>query len=235
LYLWSRTAAARIAELAPEARIIAILREPASFLRSLHLELLQGLIETENNLRKALALESARREGRHIPATSRRPALLQYSEHVRYVEQLRRYHARFPREQVLVLIYDDLRSDNGATIRSILRFLEVDDSYSLDFFKANVTKRTVRSWRLKGALRSLSTGEGPMYRSARSVIKAITTPGMRRGALRTIDRNIINAPAPPPDEQLMAELRLRFLPEVVALSEYLDRDLVALWGYDDLG
>ena len=154
---------------------------------------------------------------------------------MRYVEQLRRYHTRFPREQVLVLIYDDLRGDNEATIRRILRFLEVDDSYPLDFFKANVTKRTVRSWRLKGALRSLSTGEGPMYRSARSVIKAITTPGMRRGALRTIDRNIINAPAPPPDERLMAELRLRFLPEVVALSEYLDRDLVALWGYDDLG
>src|SRR6266566_130247 len=32
LYLWSRTAAARIAELSPAARIIAILREPASFL-----------------------------------------------------------------------------------------------------------------------------------------------------------------------------------------------------------
>src|SRR5271165_5706185 len=40
-YLWSRTAAAAIAAAQPEARIIAILREPASFLRSLHLQLLQ--------------------------------------------------------------------------------------------------------------------------------------------------------------------------------------------------
>ena len=32
----------------------------------------------------------------------------------------------------------------------------------------------------------------------------------------------------------MQELRRRFKPEVVALSEYLQRDLVALWGYDDL-
>src|SRR4051795_6870906 len=40
-YLWSRTAAAGIAEVQPQARIIAILREPASFLRSLHLQLLQ--------------------------------------------------------------------------------------------------------------------------------------------------------------------------------------------------
>ncbi len=32
----------------------------------------------------------------------------------------------------------------------------------------------------------------------------------------------------------MRELRTRFKPEVVALSEYLDRDLVALWGYDEI-
>ena len=37
LYLWSRTAANRIAQLQPAARIIAVLREPASLLRSLHL------------------------------------------------------------------------------------------------------------------------------------------------------------------------------------------------------
>jgi hypothetical protein len=39
---------------------------------------------------------------------------------------------------------------------------------------------------------------------------------------------------PPPDEQLMAELRSRFKGEVVALGEYLDRDLVSLWGYDSV-
>jgi hypothetical protein len=32
----------------------------------------------------------------------------------------------------------------------------------------------------------------------------------------------------------MLELRRRFKPEVTALSEYLGRDLVALWGYDHL-
>jgi hypothetical protein len=33
----------------------------------------------------------------------------------------------------------------------------------------------------------------------------------------------------------MLELRRRFTDEVVALGEYLQRDLVALWGYDRLG
>jgi hypothetical protein len=32
----------------------------------------------------------------------------------------------------------------------------------------------------------------------------------------------------------MLELRKRFEPEVVALSEYLGRDLVKLWRYDNL-
>ena len=39
---------------------------------------------------------------------------------------------------------------------------------------------------------------------------------------------------PAPDERFMLELRRRFKGEVVALSEYLDRDLVGLWGYDGI-
>jgi hypothetical protein len=33
----------------------------------------------------------------------------------------------------------------------------------------------------------------------------------------------------------MMELRARYKAEVVGLSEYLDRDLVGLWGYDRVG
>src|SRR5437763_10281928 len=65
-YLFSQTAAARIAEVQPGARIIAILREPASFLRSLHLQFLQNQVESETDLRTALALEGARREGNEL-------------------------------------------------------------------------------------------------------------------------------------------------------------------------
>src|ERR1700690_1046999 len=103
-YLASETAATGIAELRPDARIIAILREPASFLRSLHLQLLHDHVETKKDLRTALSLEAARQEGRRVPRRSHLPQLLRYSEHVRYTEHLRRYHAAFPREQVLVLI-----------------------------------------------------------------------------------------------------------------------------------
>ena len=92
-------------------------------LRSLHLQLLQDHSETESDLRAALSLEGERREGKHIPRECARPAALYYSEHVRYVEQLRRYHEVFASEQMLVLIYDDFRADNAATVRTVLRFL----------------------------------------------------------------------------------------------------------------
>ena len=95
LYLYSREAAGAIARVAPDARIISILREPASFLHSLHLQLVQNRLEDHKDLALALALERERREGREIPASCYRPQALFYSERVRYVEQLRRYHEVF--------------------------------------------------------------------------------------------------------------------------------------------
>src|SRR5207253_3185006 len=147
LYLWSRTAAERIAAVQPDARIVAIFREPASFLNSLHLQLVETYIETESNFADALALEAERRLGRKIPRYTYWPQLLLYSEHVRYAEQLRRYHAAFSREQVLVLIYDDFRRDNEATVRQVLRFLDVDEDVPVETVEVNPTMR-VRSQRL---------------------------------------------------------------------------------------
>src|SRR5208282_1630561 len=101
----------------------AIFREPASFLRSLHLELLQKGTESELDFRKAVALDAERLQSRCIPERAYWPAALIYSDRVRYVEQLERYHALFGRKRVLVLIYDDFLADNAATMRAVMRFL----------------------------------------------------------------------------------------------------------------
>ncbi|MGP0103080.1 MAG: sulfotransferase family protein [Solirubrobacteraceae bacterium] len=230
-YLWSRTAARGIAEVQPNAKIIAILREPASFLRSLHLQLLQNHVEVKKELRKAIALEQARSEGRHIPRRSHRPQMLQYSDHVRYVEQLRRYHDLFPAEQVLVLIYDDFRRDNEAALRTVLRFLEVDDTWPVNVMDTNQSV-LVRSQQLDDLVHAVSVGRGPVTVAAKAAIKALAPRDLRRNLLEFTRRRIVQGEPPAPDEQFMLELRRRFKGEVVALSEYLDRDLVALWGYD---
>ncbi len=233
LYLWSRTAARRIAQVCPDARIIAILREPASFLRSLHLQFIQTYVETEPELRKALALEPARRLGEQVPRHTYWPQALLYSDHVRYVAQLRRYHEVFAPEQILVLIYDDFRNDNEATVRQVLRFLEVDDALPIETLDANPTVR-VRSQRLNELVHGLSVGHGPVSRTAKAGVKALTPRRLRRGALGATQRHLVFSEPKPADEELMLELRRRFADEVAALSEYLGRDLRALWGYDSI-
>jgi ABC-type multidrug transport system fused ATPase/permease subunit len=233
LYLWSQTAASRIAEVQPDARIIAILREPASFLRSLHLQFVQTYVETEGDLRKALSLEDERRQGRSIPRHTYWPDALLYSEHVRYVEQLRRYYAVFRPENVLVLIYDDFRADNEASVRKVLRFLDVDDSGPIDVPQANPTVRA-RSQQLHEIVHALSVGTGPGSRAIKETVKALTPRSLRRQALHTTQRRLIFSDPRPADEELMHELRRRFKAEVVALGEYLERDLVGLWGYRDV-
>jgi hypothetical protein len=224
-YLKSRTAAAAIAEVQPNARIIAILREPASFIRSLQFQMLQDHVETEKDLRKAMAHEEITREGQRVR---------RYSDHVEYVEQLRRFHALFPPEQVLVLIYDDFRRDNDATVRTVLRFLEVDDESPIHVMDANPTV-SVRSVRMDNLIRKLYGAGGPASKTVNAAVKAVTPQGLRRGAMRTLRHRVVYAKPEPADESAMMELRSRFKDEVVALSEYLGRDLVSLWGYDQFG
>ena len=232
-YLMSHAAPGLIAEIQPRARVVAILREPASLLRSLHLQFLQDHVESEKDLRTAISLEGARSEGRQIPPSSPRPDALQYSERVRFAAQLRRYHAALPREQVLVLIYDDFRNDNEVTVRQVLRFLDVDDRLPVHVREANPTVR-MRSQQLDQLVHSVSVGRGPLSRAAKASVKALMPRRLRRGALGVVRRRVVVAPPGAADGELMLELRRRYKPEVEAVSEYLGRDLVSLWGYDEI-
>ncbi len=234
MYLWSQTAAANIAEIQPDARIVAILREPASFLHSLHLQFLQTYIETETDLRRALELEPRRRRGEAIPKHTYWPQALLYSEHVHYVEQLRRYEAVFPKGQMLVLVYDDFRRENEATVRAVLRFLGVDETHPVETTEANPTVRA-RSQRLHALVHAVGVGTGPVSLAAKATVKTLTPRRLRRRAFYATQQRMVFAEPQPHDERLMAELRGRFRNEVVALSEYLDRDLVSLWGYESDG
>jgi hypothetical protein len=233
-YLWSRTAAQKIAEVSPRARIVAILREPASFLRSLHMTFVRGHVEFETDLRRALALEDERREGRQIPKRSHLPQLLLYSEHVRYAEQLGRYHARFPDDQILVLIYDDFRADNAGTLQKVFSFLGVDEAADVEQQDVNVTARTVRSHRLHDLVDAVTLGKGRAGAATRTLVKSVTPRSLRRGTFTATRRHLVTAEAPAEDPELMLEIRRRYKPEVAAAGELLGRDLVGLWGYDSL-
>jgi len=116
-YLWSPEAAGRIAECVPEARIIAILREPIERLHSHYLNDMREGIE-DRPIDRAIE-EDFRAQGRwgvtHL-----------YVECGFYSRQLERYLAAFPRHQLLVLFLDDLRDRVRPTLRRVFAFLDLD-------------------------------------------------------------------------------------------------------------
>jgi hypothetical protein len=229
-YIWSRSAAALIAAARPDARIIDIVREPAALVRSLHMQLLENRSEEVTDLRRALELQEPRRQGRELTRlAARRPQALMYTDRIHYAEQLRRLADHFPAEQTLVLVYDDFRSDNEGTIRRVQRFLGIDDTLPFTPRESNPT--TNRRVGVDERLRALTTGSGRGAKSARRLARALAPRSLRRTALKAVEERVVFAKPPPPDEHLMLELRGRFRPEVQALSEYLGRDLLALWGY----
>ena len=88
--------------------------------------------------------------------------------------------------------------------------------------------RCDRRWRLKPTIR------GPISRAVKESIKLITPPTLRRNAFHAVRRHVVFGGAQEPDAAVMSELRSRLKPEVIALGEYLQRDLVRLWGYDSV-
>ncbi len=223
-YLRSLTAASEIAAVQPDARIIAILREPVSFLYSLHLQMVRNHVQRELDFGKALAGEGVVREGERMHM---------YSDRVRYVEQLHRFHDVFSSDQILVLIYDDFRADNETAVRNVLGLLDVEADRPIERLDANPTVAP-RSKHLDAWLFALRSGRGPVSRGLKTTVKALMPRRTQRKLVRTVQRNVVYAGAPSLPQSLTLELRRRFKPEVVALSEYLDRDMVSMWGYDNL-
>ncbi|HVR05211.1 MAG TPA: sulfotransferase, partial [Solirubrobacteraceae bacterium] len=216
----------------PRARIVALLREPVAFLRSLQLELVRNHVELERDFERAIANESIPAIGEGTPDYS--PPIRRYSDRIRYVEQLRRFHEAFPAEQVLVLIYEDFRRDNAGTLRQVLAFLGVDPGVALEPSQANPTM-DVRSVGLDRLVQAMYGGRGPLARGARRTIRTLAPRRLRGRGFQALRRRLLYAPPKAPPEDFALRLRARFRPEVVALSDYLGRDLVSEWGYGRVG
>jgi sulfotransferase family protein len=234
-YIRSEYAAREIAELCPEARIVVLLREPAAFVRSLHMQLLATHIEDQTDFARAIALEPLRREGKRIPSRSTSPQSLLYSDHVRYAAQLGRLHDAFPRDRVLVLAYEDFRRDNLAGLRQVLEFLHADAAGPIQPVETSPLKevRSLRLHQLRRAIRNAGLHPAKRGRLVRT-LDAVAPGRLGSDSIAGAFRRVAYRSQRPADERLMAELRRRFMPEVLAASEYLDRDLVSLWGYDHI-
>jgi hypothetical protein len=208
LNLYSQAAPERIARYAPEARILVALRDPVDVMHAWHGQMVYTSNEQIANFEEALAAENDRLEGRRLPAagTGRRcPKLLLYRLLASFGEQLARYFALFPRDRILVIPYEDIRSDPGRTYERVLRFLQVDPAFCPEFKEVNPAKGR----RLPRAHRFLKRWlAGP----SRAVPLAL-----RLRLIRMVDQL---SSRPEPRSELASSLRLRLRSE---LAEDLTR------------
>jgi hypothetical protein len=137
-YLFHPQAPERVARMVPDARLIVLLRNPVDRAFS-HYQHEVAFGREELSFEEAIARESERMDG-ELERMLADPSYFSYAwwnytylARGRYAEQLERWLAAFPREQLLVLLTDELAEDTPGTYRSVLRFLEVDE-HGLDSY-----------------------------------------------------------------------------------------------------
>ena len=153
LYLRDPAAHRRIAALLPSARLVAVVRDPVDRAHSNWTHLRSAGLEPEPRLRAGPArCEQRRVELGWAP-------FWRYLELGRYGEQLRHLYSVFPREQVHVVLYRDLRQHPAETLDGICAFLGVDTGIVGELPAENVTAEAAHSTLhhlVGGALRGLA-------------------------------------------------------------------------------
>jgi hypothetical protein len=201
MYLECPQSAARIRELLPATRIICSLRHPVDRAYSDYLMYL-------------------RRRGRRFDPTRDLTATAVWGRSDsrwmrigRYYEQLSRYFDAFPRSQIRVLLFDDLKRNPSGFMGDVYRFLDVDPAFVPDFATPHAA----------GGMPASVALESFFMRSARSPVKARVPQRaahwFRRLRIKTMRQ------APPLPAELRKELTRPFRDDIAKTSELIGRSL----------
>lgn len=198
LYFRSPTAARRIHECIPKVKLVASLRNPAD-------RAFSGFLM---RVRKGHA------------AMNIRAGLRPESHHVTegfYYDRLKRFFAIFPRHQVHIIIFEDLRADPAKVVTNLFDFLGVDTNLVPD-----TSIRHNPAGIPKSRLINRIFYNPTLIRTAKSVL-----PESVHGMVKRVRQMNLRTPPPfPPD--LRAELLELYREDMRKLERLLDRDL-SIW------
>jgi hypothetical protein len=220
-YLYSSTAAHEIRAYAPDARIIATVRNPVDFLYSMHSQAVFNNDEPERDFEKALAGEAAHAASSEHSKYAYAMHATRYRELACFGTQLQRYLSVFPTEQVHVIVLDDLATKPAEEWLRLSAFLGIPPSGVDVLGRVNPNKRR-RSPLLSRAASTFGIQLVP--RLAPKTPRPLKAFG--RGVLQGLDRwNTVFEERPPMDAGLRSRLTEEFIPEVEKLEMILKRDL----------
>lgn len=216
LYLYSPKAPERISHHVPDAKLIAVLRNPADRAYSAFLFMARDSREPLSDFDRALAEEERRIAENWGP---------EYHYRLRglYHSQLKRYYDRFDRGQIKVYLYDELNSNPEGVVRDIFRFLGVDDEFEPDMASRHNVSGVPQSRVLQSVYLSLRRSS-----PAKSALKALIPEKPRREMYRRVlegvqSRNLAKAPPLSPEtRQALIEV---YRKDIIETQELIGRDL----------
>jgi hypothetical protein len=190
-----------MADVIPKARLLAVLRNPVDRAYSHYWHRRARGRET-----LAFADAVAAEGGRLEKGDWRDRADFSYLDRGRYASQLERAARHYPRDAMLVLLFEDLRDDPAAAFSRVCRFLDVDAGLVPDLVGRTVNEfQRFRSPRLRNATKNLPSPVRRVVGRLNSVAEAY----------------------PPMPPALRRELVDQFALERAALAAWLGRDLSA--------
>lgn len=207
LYLYHERAPERIQHYVPDAKLIAILRDPLE-------RAFSGYVMNVMQGRETLSFEDAIADE---PRRIRENWIWgRYLDTGRYAEQLERYFDRFDRSQLRVFLHEDLKTDTAGLVREVFSFIGVDP----DFEPATEVRHNVSGFPQNRLLHAV-VGQGP-HRSWLHPLKPLVPAWALRYKNRVRERNLVH-------QRLPSELRARLLPtvraDVLRLQTMIGRDL----------
>jgi hypothetical protein len=223
-YLYSECAIEQAYAFNPNARFIAMVRNPIDMVPSLHRQLLNNFDEDQQNVLKAWRLQTERNQGRCIPASCREPKVLQYCEVCTLGRQVKRLFSIVPSEKRLVIVLEDLKLDPRAIYRQVLSFLKLEDDGRTAFPILNEAFR----WRFQRFSQFVYATPRFMQLVGGMILRALGRE--RLGLFRVLDRlndrfnRKAQAKQPLPIE-FKEELRSVFAEDIKLLGRMLNRDL----------
>jgi len=211
IYLYSDSAAKCIAQHVPHMKMIAILRNPVDLAYSAFLHMQREGREPCNTFEEALAEESKRIQNNWTP-------LWHLTAQGFYAEQLQRYDQYFPKQQIKIFFYEEWQNNPQGVIKSILKFLEVDDSIHLDMSKRfNENGKPKSLW-----LHYLLTKNNPL----KKILKPFLPKRFRRNMMASITKNNLEkSHAPKMLATTRSMLQARFHDDIKALEKRTGQNL----------
>lgn len=209
-YLHTSKAVERIQHYIPDAKLIAILRNPADRAYSHFLHHVRNGVETARDFQEAFSNPDGLRIGDWRP----RRAHVSFGF---YHEQLSRYHEFLQDGKMLVLLYDDFQKDQTGVLEEIFRFIDVSQA----FIPGAGTKVNPSGIPRSVFLDRLLGTQHPV----RGVARWIVPQGFRSRISQRL--RAVNRRKPPLSPKLRRELVELYREDILKLQTMLDRDLSA--------